>query len=157
MIRKEASKQIVLMARQRAFRVAIALGSVLLASVYAIALAAPAAGTFHDDGIYVVTARALAEGQGYRIISLPDSPTQTKYPILFPWLLSLVWRVAPSFPENLLWLRAIPLASTVAWLWLSWRLLLMCGAPRTHPTSPVLQRDRGGTGSTPWRGGVKFA
>ena len=102
----------------------------LLVSAYAIAISAPAAGLFHDDGIYVVTARALAEGQGYRIISLPESPPQTKYPILFPWLLSLVWRLAPSFPDNLLLLRMVPLASTVVWLWLSWRLLLRSGASR---------------------------
>jgi hypothetical protein len=103
---------------------------VLLVLAYAIAVSTPATGVFHDDGIYVVTARALAEGQGYRIISLPESPPQTKYPILFPWLLSLVWRLAPSFPDNLLLLRVIPVASTAAWLWLSWRLLLACGAPR---------------------------
>ena len=64
------------------------------------------------------TARSLAEGHGYRIISLPGSPPQTKYPILFPHLLSLPW------------LRTIPLAATVIWLWLSWRLLLKCGATR---------------------------
>ena len=86
-------------------RAVFALGGMLLVSAYAIAISLPAAGIFHDDGIYVVTARALAEGQGYRIISLPESPPQTKYPILFPWLLSLVWRLAPSFPDNLLCLR----------------------------------------------------
>jgi hypothetical protein len=98
-----------------------------LAWAYATILQAPASGTYHDDGIYLVTARALAEGQGYRIISLPDAPTQTKYPILFPFLLSLVWRAVPSFPDNLLWLRAVPFIATLAWLYLSWRLLLRCG------------------------------
>lgn len=28
-------------------------------------------GLFHDDGIYVVVAKAINEGKGYRIISLP--------------------------------------------------------------------------------------
>jgi hypothetical protein len=131
--------------RARAFRAAFILGAVFLVSAYAIAISAPATGIFHDDGIYVVTARALAEGQGYRIISLPDSPPQTKYPILFPWLLSLVWRLAPSFPDNLLFLRAVPLASTVVWLWLSWRLLLACGAPRATATAVVAL-----TAASPW-------
>jgi len=58
-------------------------------------------GAHHDDGIYVVTAKALATGQGYRIISLPDRPAQTKYPPLYPFLLSLIWRVYPDFPGNL--------------------------------------------------------
>jgi hypothetical protein len=126
-------------------RAALALGGVFLVSAYAIAMFAPATGIFHDDGIYIVTARALAEGEGYRIISLPESPPQTKYPILFPWLLSLVWRLAPSFPDNLLLLRTVPVASTVAWLWLSWRLLLTCGAPRAAATAVVAL-----TAASPW-------
>ena len=35
-------------------------------------------GLFHDDGIYAVAAKALADGDGYRIISLPGDPAQTK-------------------------------------------------------------------------------
>ncbi len=31
-------------------------------------------GVYHDDGIYVSTAKALAEGQGYRLINLPEAP-----------------------------------------------------------------------------------
>lgn len=96
--------------------------------VYLTLLAAPAIGTFHDDGVYLVSAQALAEGRGYRIVSLPWEPAQTKYPILFPWLLSLVWRVHPAFPDNLLALKAIPLACAAAWGWLSWRLLRRLGA-----------------------------
>ena len=131
--------------RQRVIRAALAVGGVFLVSAYAVAMFAPATGTFHDDGIYIVTARALAEGEGYRIISLPESPPQTKYPILFPWLLSLVWRLAPSFPDNLPLLRTVPVASTVAWLWLSWRLLLTCGASRAAATAVVAL-----TAASPW-------
>ena len=64
-------------------------------------------GVFHDDAIYVSTAKALAEGDGYRLINLPDSPDQTKYPILYPFLLSLVWRVFPQFPQNLLLMQLL--------------------------------------------------
>ena len=95
---------------------------------YAAIFQAPASGMYHDDGVYLVLAQALAEGDGYRIISLPDAPVQTKYPILFPFLLSLVWRIAPSFPDNLLWLRTIPLAATAAWLYLLWHLFRRCGS-----------------------------
>ena len=126
-------------------RSVLAAGVAGLAAAYLVALRAPAVGTFHDDGIYAVTARALAEGRGYRILSLPDAPLQTKYPILFPWLLSLVWRVAPAFPENLPWLRAVPLLSTVAWLWLSWRLVQQCGGSRRTATAIVLL-----TALSPW-------
>jgi hypothetical protein len=58
-------------------------------------------GVYHDDAIYVSTAKALAEGQGYRLINLPDSPVQTKYPILYPGLLALIWKLWPRFPDNL--------------------------------------------------------
>ncbi len=34
-------------------------------------------GPGHDDAVYVATAKALAEGDGYRLIDLPGSPRQT--------------------------------------------------------------------------------
>ena len=103
---------------------------VALAVAYGTFLVAPAAGIFHDDGVYLVTAKALAEGSGYRIVSLPWEPAQTKYPVLFPFLLSLVWRVFPEFPGNLPLLRLVPLGFGVAWLALSYRLLRALGESR---------------------------
>ena len=91
--------------------------------MYWIAFKAPAVGFYHDDGIYLVTAKALAEGRGYRIISLPDGPPQTKYPILFPAVLSVAWKIFPNFPDNALFLKTIPLLSAILWLWLSYRLI----------------------------------
>ncbi|MGA7579091.1 MAG: ArnT family glycosyltransferase [Desulfobaccales bacterium] len=70
-------------------------------------------GGYHDDAIYVITAKALAQGQGYRLINLPGAPRQTKFPILYPALLALVWKLWPNFPENLLLMK-----------WLS----VLCGA-----------------------------
>lgn len=131
--------------RRRATVAALSVVAVTLVLAYGAALVAPAAGLFHDDGIYVVTARALAEGRGYRIISLPDAPPQTKYPILFPWLLSLVWQVAPPFPASLPWLRLVPLLSTLAWLWTSWRLIRLLGGSREIATGIVLL-----TAAAPW-------
>lgn len=74
-------------------------------------------GIFHDDGIYVSTAKALAQGDGYRLINFPDSPLQTKYPILYPALLAVIWKLWPSFPDNLLAMQGLSLfagAATVA-------------------------------------------
>jgi hypothetical protein len=118
---------------------------VCLVAVYLALLQTPVAGTFHDDGMYLVTAKALAEGQGYRIISLPGEPPQTKYPILFPWLVSLVWHLNPSFPANLPWLKLVPLLATLAWLSLSWPLLRRLGASRTQASAIVLL-----TAISPW-------
>ena len=37
-----------------------------------------------DDGIYWVTAKALADGAGYRAVSLPGQPYEIKFPPLGP-------------------------------------------------------------------------
>ncbi|HEY9787967.1 MAG TPA: hypothetical protein V6D17_21440, partial [Candidatus Obscuribacterales bacterium] len=58
-------------------------------------------GMYHDDGIYDVCAKALSNGSGYRIVSLPGEPWQTKYPIGFPLWLSLFWKLEQQFPANL--------------------------------------------------------
>ncbi len=63
-------------------------------------------GLFHDDAIYMATARSLAEGDGYRHASLPGEPVQTKYPPLYAGVLALVWKVAPEFPANVRWFKA---------------------------------------------------
>lgn len=78
----------------------------------------PKFGDCHDDSVYFVCARSLAEGSGYRILSLPEQPYQTKYPPLYPLWLSLLWRMAPAFPENL------TLAMALNWLTVPVFLLL---------------------------------
>ena len=115
-------------AQQTVVFIALAIVCAVLAWPYIVYLRAPAIGTFHDDGVYLVTAKALATGQGYRIVSLPGQPAQTKYPVLFPWLLSLVWRAFPAFPQNLPWLRIVPFGAGIVWFLLSWRLLRRLGA-----------------------------
>jgi hypothetical protein len=57
-------------------------------------------GVYHDDAIYVGTGKAIAQGNGYRLINLPNAPPQTKYPIAYPLLLSLIWMISPHFPQN---------------------------------------------------------
>ncbi len=108
-------------------RLAAALFLCLLLAAYAVAWRAPATGTYHDDGIYLVTAKSLAEGHGYRILSLPGEPVQTKYPALFPALLAAVWKLHPDFPANLPFLRLIPMAAAALWLWLSYKLFRELG------------------------------
>ncbi|MCC6931493.1 MAG: glycosyltransferase family 39 protein [Gemmatimonadaceae bacterium] len=57
-------------------------------------------GVFQDDGIYVVLAKSLATGEGYRYLNIPGAPNATHYPPLFPAWLALLWKVSPSFPQN---------------------------------------------------------
>src|SRR5580704_7385146 len=69
----------------------------------------PQFGDIHDDSVYYVSAKSLAAGD-YRIESLPTQPYQTKYPPLYPLLLSIAWRIEPHFPQNL------PVAAWISWL-----------------------------------------
>ncbi len=57
-------------------------------------------GVFHDDSMYVILARSLATGEGYRYLNLPGAPVATHFPPGYPALLALVWRIAPAFPAN---------------------------------------------------------
>lgn len=104
----------------RRLRAATLFLALLVPSAYCAWLAAdmPFLGQFHDASLYWVSAKSLAQGSGYRILSLPGEPYQTKYPPLYPLALSLIWRVNPRFPENL------PLATLTAWLFLPLYLLL---------------------------------
>lgn len=101
----------------------------------------PRFGDFHDDSIYYVTAKSLASGGGYRIESLPAEPAQTKYPPLYPLLLSLAWRLDPQFPRNL---------SIAAWI--SWLAL-----PAVMFQLPALFRRLGFSTGRTWAVLVLFA
>ena len=99
---------------------------VLLALIPSVRLAwlyrdMPHFGHLHDDAMYWVSAKSLAQGDGYRALSVPGEPWQTKFPPAYPALMSLVWRLAPTFPHNLTqatlvsWI-AIPLFLVTSWL-----------------------------------------
>lgn len=111
-------------------RISIALLIIILAVaslLYLTALTPDRFGFYHDDGIYVITAKALATGQGYRIISLPDEPAQTKFPPFYPFLLSLIWRAFPHFPANLLPMMSLSLMATMVFLGLAFFYLVRRG------------------------------
>jgi hypothetical protein len=64
-------------------------------------------GIWGDDTTYLIVAKALASGQGYHLISWPSTPPFTKYPPLFPLLLSLFWRLESNFPAVVLWAKLL--------------------------------------------------
>jgi hypothetical protein len=79
---------------------ALALAIIVLIAGYS-RMVVGVCGIYHDDAVYVSTAKALAEGEGYSLINVPGSPVQTRFPILYPALLALIWYIWPAFPENL--------------------------------------------------------
>lgn len=86
---------------------------VVVLVVAVLAIDAAPVGAVFDDAMYVLLAKALATGQGYHWINVPGSPAATHFPPGYPALLSLVWRVAPAFPANVMvfkYLNAVLLA-----------------------------------------------
>jgi len=62
-------------------------------------------GVFYDDAQYVILAKSLATGQGYRFLNLPDAPLATHFPPGYPAFLAVLWRISPTFPENVALLK----------------------------------------------------
>ena len=101
----------------------IAILVVALAGLLLLYYAKSAPSTFgfsHDDSLYVTSAKALAERDGYRIISLPGDPAQTKYPPLYSFLLSIIWMVFPGFPDNIIYMMMLSNVVTVCFLLVTW-------------------------------------
>ena len=78
----------------------------------------PEFASLHDDGVLFASGKSLAGQNGYRLPSLPENAFQTKAPPLYPLYLSLIWRLNPDFPRNLL------LATLLCWLVLALFLAL---------------------------------
>jgi hypothetical protein len=78
----------------------VAIAAIVLAIAVSTVTSWPV-GAFEDDAIYTVLAKSLAEGTGYRLINLPGAPNATHYPPAYPALLALLWKILPSFPDNL--------------------------------------------------------
>jgi hypothetical protein len=96
-------------ARDYGWVCAIGLAAVV-ASTAAAGIRPRVVGLFHDDGIYVAAAKSIAEGSGYRLINLPGEPSQTKYPVLYSFLLAGVWTVNSGFPDNVRLLKGVNVA-----------------------------------------------
>jgi hypothetical protein len=79
----------------------------LLACLYFYLLKPDLAGFLYDDGMYLMSAKALASGQGYRLIDIAGSPWFYKYPPLYPLCLAGMWLIHSDFPANIPWLKSL--------------------------------------------------
>ena len=70
-----------------------------------------AVGLFVDDAWYLMLAKGLATGQGYSLINAPTPGIMPLYPPVFPFLLSLLYRLLPQFPQNVWLLKSLSVAS----------------------------------------------
>jgi hypothetical protein len=89
----------------------------------------PEFGYLHDDGLQYLTARSVAVGNGYRIQSLPENPAETKFPPLDSLYLSIVWKLNPIFPANLIQASFFCWATFALLLALSWTYYGHLGTP----------------------------
>ena len=87
---------------------AVILGAAVLA-VYLLRLDR-SAGLYADDAFFIVLAKALAQGEGFKFIS-STTPIQPAFPPGFPMLLApLVW-LSPDFPNHVLLLKSVSIAA----------------------------------------------
>jgi hypothetical protein len=65
------------------------------------------AGLIVDDAWYMVLGKALAEGEGFRLISSSATAIVPSVPPGFPALLAVIFKLNPAYPDNLWWLKAV--------------------------------------------------
>ena len=85
---------------QTRWRIGLILVGALAFAAGVTAIDSRPVGVVHDDAMYVVLARALATGQGFRYLNLPGSPAATHFPPGYPALLALISWITPAFPAN---------------------------------------------------------
>jgi hypothetical protein len=96
--------------RSRAGLVALAAGMSVAACVYALRLDR-IAGLVVDDAWYVLLGRALARGEGFRLVSSAATAIMPVVPPGFPAILAVVFRFSPDFPQNVLLLKSVSMAA----------------------------------------------
>ena len=94
-----------------------ALSLLYLVTIYGICYFAPGYGLFDDDGVYLVTAKSLAEGTGYRYhkSSVRDSADKISHRF-FRRCSREFGRFIHIFPKTSYALKLVPLVSMFGWL-----------------------------------------
>lgn len=67
-----------------------------------------------DSAWYLVLSKSIATGQGYRNLQQVATAPHTHFPFGFPLLLSPVWLLFPSFPDNAYAFKLIPVLFGIA-------------------------------------------
>ena len=107
-------------ARPPVARLVVWLAPLLVLAVALHAVDIYPVGVAYDDAVYVAIAKALATGRGYRYLHLPGTPFAAHFPPGYPFFLSLLWRLAPAFPANVLLFKVANAALVaVAAVWLA--------------------------------------
>ncbi|MDO8680603.1 MAG: hypothetical protein Q7R30_18965 [Acidobacteriota bacterium] len=91
-------------------QVSAAVIAVAVTAIYALRID-PVAGLIVDDAWYIVLAKAIAQGDGYRLISSATAQILPAFPPGFPAILSVVFRASPEYPGNLWLLKSVSIVA----------------------------------------------
>jgi hypothetical protein len=98
----------------------LAVPLIAIGAVYALRID-DAAGLMVDDAWYIVLAKALAAGEGYRLISSATTAILPAVPPGFPALLSPVVLAVPRFPDHVIWMKLLSVAAVLTAGAICWR------------------------------------
>ena len=99
--------------QSRAGLAALAVGLGVAACVYWLRLDR-IAGLLVDDAWYVLLGRAMARGEGFRLVSSAGTAIMPVVPPGFPAILAVIFRIGPDFPQNVLLLKSVSIAAMLA-------------------------------------------
>jgi hypothetical protein len=97
-------------------------------------------GHIGDDGIYLVTAQSIRDGNGYRLPSRPGDPVARKYPPGFPLAIATVMKLMPGatgLASDIRSARILVALSGAVFLYLSWLLLMQLKMPPVYALATV--------------------
>lgn len=102
-------------------------------------------GIWHDDGVYLLIAKSLAQGDGLRYSGLFDELAAPKFPPVYPAVLAAIWRLGPDFPDSGTWMAAantvfVALAAGALLLLLRGRIAWAVGVSAVVFLSPEIWR-----------------
>jgi hypothetical protein len=80
-----------------------------------------AVGLFKDDAWYLLLGKALADGQGYRLVNYPVPPGLPLYPPGLPLVFAAGIRLCGLTTDTFWWLKLVSIAAMLALGWLTYR------------------------------------
>ena len=64
-------------------------------------------GVSWEDGVYLIGAKSLATGAGYRLLHLVGSPPAVHFPPAWSAVLAVIWKLTASFPGGVVLLKLV--------------------------------------------------
>lgn len=98
---------------------------ILLGLLYALRIGPPVTYPAYglDNSMYLVSAKALSEGQGYRLINHPDAPASNMFPIVYPAVLATALQFVSLDAVGITVIRGISALACLIFILLGYRLL----------------------------------